>query len=158
VFPATCEPSLSLAWTVMCVVWLWTTVCDSHWMVLPCFVRENEAGGEGRGSALTAGRSSCERLLRAIVPSCSQVCSLCSALASPPPPGALRAHLGEGFAVCFFQGASVLGIQRLPGPGGAAHRRMVCRATAWVPSVLGTVRGGLLHPAFAGVSRVLICV
>ena len=29
---------------------------------------------------------------------------------------------------------------------------------AWVPSVLGSVRGGMLHPAFAGVSQVLICV
>jgi hypothetical protein len=27
-----------------------------------------------------------------------------------------------------------------------------------VPSVLGSVRGGLLHPAFAGVSQMLICV
>ena len=31
-------------------------------------------------------------------------------------------------------------------------------AAAWMPSVPGTVRGGLLHPAFAGVSQVLICV
>jgi hypothetical protein len=73
------------------------------------------SGQRGRGVCFDGGavflREAAASHRSVVLPSVLPVLSS----SQPPPPGALRARLVEGFAVCVFQGASVLGIQRLSG-------------------------------------------
>ena len=71
------------------------------------------------------------------------VFSVCSALASAPPPVLFALILGRVPHYAFHRVRQCVGIQRLPGPGGAAHRGMVLEGAVELHSVFGAVLGGL---------------
>ena len=67
-------------------------------------------------AAASAGGSSRERLLRAIVPSCFHVCITARHSPAPPLPALI---LGRFSLFALARERQCLGIQQLPGPGAA---------------------------------------